>query len=121
MNEELQAVTRRYQEEVLAITIEEVAAWPNGSKLIGLARALCNTIGTSYDADDAYADRLTLGQPGWEHARDVKRTLAFSCLPRPAWYHFLNEAKVALQYLGCEVTLEKGVDFMAAVREACKS
>lgn len=98
---------------------EQVKTWPNGAKLIGLAQELCVSA-SPYAGDVGGTSRITLGLSGGQVTYDVKRTVAMQMPVRPAWWHFLPEAKIALDYLGADVPSAKAVDFMKAVREIAK-
>ena len=115
----IRATVVNFCADIARLSEEQAKAWPNGEKMIGLARALC--VSTSpYSGNIESTNRLTLGIEGGEIMRDVKRTAAMQMPVRPAWWLFLREAKIALDYLGADVPNEKAVDFMKAVREVAR-
>ncbi len=105
--------------DIARLSEEQAKTWPNGDRLVGLAKSLC-CAASPYMRDEEDANRLTLGIAGGQITHDVKRTAALQMPIRPAWWHFLSEAAIAVKYLGADVPQDKAVDFMKAVREIAR-
>lgn len=116
----IRAITMNFCDDVGRLTMEQVKAWPNGEKMMGLAKSLCASA-SPYVNGLEETNRITLGIAGAQIITDVKRTASMQMPVRPAWWHFLPEAKIAIDYLGADVSKEKAVDFMKAVREIATS
>lgn len=111
---------RRFSIDMDALTERYVKSGPDGEKAFELACALCSHQWPYTGGDTDAHRRLTVGMAHAQIMQDIKGTAAFVAPIYPAWWHFLGEAYVALKFIGNDVTKEKAVDFMAAVREIAK-
>lgn len=108
------ALTRKFMEDVLALSVEEARTWKDGEKLMAMAIAICKAQGHE-------PDNIVMGLPYAAVYMDAKQTAALVHPIRPNWWNYLREAVTVHEFLatpdGQKIDPEKVVDFMGAIRD----
>lgn len=108
------ALTRKFWEDVLALSAEEARSWKDGEELVAMAKAIC-------EAQGREPDNVVIGIPHGAIMRDGKGQAALVHPIRPNWWHCLREAVAAREFMETpeakDLPLERVVDFMGAIRD----
>ena len=112
----LRTAYEAYAQQVRDIHVRWTTNWPDGERLIELARTLC-------ESDGYHPDDLVMGFPKQPPCYAGKHSVAVVFPVKPLWCQYTGEAKAALEFMQ-KAQSQKApdtkavVDFLSEIRKA---